>query len=248
MTLTIDREERDRLHSLMAYRFCRRRPSAAAGSAQSVTRFSSARKFYEDMQLMADLGWLPPRADGSAAGLPEAAWTEFELTLPADDLRRALERARVDAQHGFARMAASRSPTKPRRAAASAFGSPSRPATRSGPSRQPKGGIEHERRTGPTRNHPEPRTRRAPPAAPRTATALGQKRTHPEDNGEATAARGRRADGRFGSGRSSTGGRAAGAAPLRECQAGRRAFGSQPLQGEEGVGAGDERVWWWKPR
>lgn len=102
MTLTINRPERDCLHSLMAYRFFVGDDlRLQRARAQSVTQVQLGREFYEDMQLMADLGWLHQELM-EALGMPEAAWTEFELTLPADDLRRALERARVDAQHGFA--------------------------------------------------------------------------------------------------------------------------------------------------
>jgi hypothetical protein len=100
MTLTIDRAERDCLHSLMAYRFFVG-DDLRLQRAQSVTQVQLEREFYGDMQLMADLGWLHQELM-EALGMPEAAWTEFELTLPAADLRRALERARVDAQHGFA--------------------------------------------------------------------------------------------------------------------------------------------------
>jgi hypothetical protein len=102
MTLIIDRAERDCLHSLMAYRFFVGDDlRLQRARAQSATQVQLAREFYEDMQLMADLGWLHQELM-EALGMPEAAWTEFELTLPASELRRALERARIDAQHGFA--------------------------------------------------------------------------------------------------------------------------------------------------
>ena len=102
MTMKIDREERDCLHALMAYRFFIGDDlRLERARAQSVTQLQLAREFYEDMQLMADLGWLHQELM-EALGMPEASWAEFELTLAIADLRAALQRARGDARHGFA--------------------------------------------------------------------------------------------------------------------------------------------------
>lgn len=76
-------------------------PRLKRAQGDGVCHLQLAREFYEDMQLVSDLGWLH-REPTDALGMPEADWSEFELTLPADALRGALQRARADARHGFA--------------------------------------------------------------------------------------------------------------------------------------------------
>lgn len=102
MTLKVDRSQADTLRDLMAYRFFIGDDLRLKRAQQEgVGHLQLAGEFYEDMQLVSDLGWLHQELM-EALGMPEADWSEFELTLPADALRDALQRARADARHGFA--------------------------------------------------------------------------------------------------------------------------------------------------
>ena len=95
MTLKIDREERDCLHALMAYRFFIGDDlRLERARAQSVTQLQLAREFYEDMQLMADLGWLHQELM-EALRVAEASWGRVRVDLPAADLRAALQHPQV---------------------------------------------------------------------------------------------------------------------------------------------------------
>ncbi len=102
MNLTIDRLERDALHTLMSYRFFigddRRLERALQ---QGVTHEQLAREFEEDARLMQDLGWLD-QGLAEALGMPDADRPEFELTMPVEALTNTLKRAREDARAGFA--------------------------------------------------------------------------------------------------------------------------------------------------
>jgi uncharacterized protein YkuJ len=102
VSLTIDRQERDSLQALMAYRFFTagdRRLQRAL--EQGVTHEQLAREFEQDGQLMQDLGWFD-RELAEALRMPGADQAEFELTLPTVALASTLKRAREDARVAFA--------------------------------------------------------------------------------------------------------------------------------------------------
>jgi hypothetical protein len=103
VSLTIDREERDSLHGLMAYRFFIAGDLRFQRSLeQGATHEQLAHEFFEqDARLMQELGWFD-REMARALRMPEADQDEFELTLPTEVLANTLKRAREDARVAFA--------------------------------------------------------------------------------------------------------------------------------------------------
>ena len=109
--LTIDREQRVTLQSLVAYRLflCHEVRLKRLG-AEGVDVEEIALQFNDDMRLMQDIGWLE-RWLMETLNMPEAEQAEFELTMPRDDLIATLVRARTDARLGVAD-AIKRTPTE----------------------------------------------------------------------------------------------------------------------------------------
>lgn len=94
----LDREARDALVDLMAYRYfvtadLRIMRDCERGIADELV----AGWFEDDLALMNDLGWLKRWCLGKL-GLPESEKTEFEVWLPPDRLRASIERALADAR------------------------------------------------------------------------------------------------------------------------------------------------------
>ncbi|MBS1881476.1 MAG: hypothetical protein JSS97_00800 [Actinobacteria bacterium] len=99
---TLDRDDRDALVDLMVYRYfvgadLRIMRDRERGVADELV----ATWFKDDMALMTDLGWLGRWCLG-VLGLPGDEKTEFEISLPPERLRPALERALADAREASA--------------------------------------------------------------------------------------------------------------------------------------------------
>jgi hypothetical protein len=109
--LTIDREQRDTLQSLMAYRLflCHEVRLKRLGE-EGVAVEKIALQFNNDMRFIQDIGWLE-RWLMETLNVPEAEQDEFELTLPRKNLIATLVRARADARLGVAD-AIKRTPTE----------------------------------------------------------------------------------------------------------------------------------------
>jgi hypothetical protein len=89
-TLTISQGEREALHWLLCRRlFILGQDPPELARREGVTLTKLAAEFGEDLRLMHDLGWEPERPD-----------TLIALTMPRDDLLRALKRLRRDARRG----------------------------------------------------------------------------------------------------------------------------------------------------
>jgi hypothetical protein len=118
--LTIDREQRDTLQSLMAYRLflCHEVRLKRLVAVEEI-----ALQFSDDIRFMQDIGWLE-RWLMEKLDMPEAEEGEFELTMPRDDLIATWVRARTDARLG----AIKRTPTETDEERRARSRSPSRPA------------------------------------------------------------------------------------------------------------------------
>lgn len=99
---TVGRDDRDLLVDLMAWRYF------VAGDLRIMRELDhgvggqeSAARFRDDLALMGDLAWLPRWCLGRL-GLPESEKEEFEIWLPPDRLRAAVERALADAREASA--------------------------------------------------------------------------------------------------------------------------------------------------
>jgi hypothetical protein len=97
-TTTLDRDTRDALVDLMAYRYfvsadLRIMRDCERGIGDDLV----AAWFKDDMALMRDLDWLQRWCLG-LLGLPGDDGAEFELRLPSERLRPAIERALADAR------------------------------------------------------------------------------------------------------------------------------------------------------
>jgi hypothetical protein len=97
-TTTIDRDARDTLVNLMAYRYfligdLRIKRDRERGVPHEVL----ATWFEDDMAVMGDLGWAQ-RWCLDLLDLPESDRDRFEIRLPFDRLRPAIERALADAR------------------------------------------------------------------------------------------------------------------------------------------------------
>jgi hypothetical protein len=95
---TLDRDDRDALVDLMVYRYfvsadLRIMRDCERGVGDELV----AAWFKDDMALMSDLGWLQRWCLG-VLGLPGDEKTEFEIWLPPERLRPAVERALADAR------------------------------------------------------------------------------------------------------------------------------------------------------
>jgi hypothetical protein len=99
---TLDRDDRDALVDLMVYRYfvsadLRIMRDCERGIGDELV----AAWFKDDMALMSDLGWLQRWCLG-VLGLPGDEKTGFEICLPPERLRPAVERALADAREASA--------------------------------------------------------------------------------------------------------------------------------------------------
>jgi hypothetical protein len=95
---TLDRDARDALVDLMVYRyFVTADLRIMRDCEQGIGDERVAAWFKDDMTLMDDLGWLRRWCLG-VLGLPGDEESEFELRLPPERLRPAIERALADAR------------------------------------------------------------------------------------------------------------------------------------------------------
>jgi hypothetical protein len=103
---TLDRDARDALVDLMVYRyFVSADLRIMRDCEQGIGDELVVAWFKDDMALMGELDWLKRWCLG-VLGLPGDEGTEFELRLPADRLRAAIERALADARAASASGAA----------------------------------------------------------------------------------------------------------------------------------------------
>lgn len=99
---TVGRDDRDLLVDLMAYRyFVTADLRIMRDLDRGVGDEESANRFRDDLALMSDLAWLPRWCLGQL-GLPESEKQGFEIWLPPDRLRAAVERALFDAREASA--------------------------------------------------------------------------------------------------------------------------------------------------
>jgi hypothetical protein len=95
---TLDRDARDALVDLMVYRyFVTADLRIMRDCEQGIDDELVAAWFKDDMALMDDLGWLRRWCLG-VLGLPGDDEADFELRLPPERLRPAIERALADAR------------------------------------------------------------------------------------------------------------------------------------------------------
>lgn len=99
---TLGREDRDALVDLMVYRYFVTADLRMRDCERGIGDELVASWFKDDMALMDDLGWLRRWCLG-VLGLPGDEKTEFEIWLPPERLRPAIERALADARVASAR-------------------------------------------------------------------------------------------------------------------------------------------------